>query len=410
MNAGSRNQDSASETQLYLPRGFSFSATTAGIKPSGKPDLALAVAPDGASAAALFTTNRVAAAPVHVGREHLKRSRGVIRALLVNSGNANCATGKAGMISCWQICTAMGDCLGVTGRQVFPGSTGIIGVPLPADKILARLSQLASEAETTEGAARAFAGAIITTDLRPKLASAQLKMGNKTVAILGIAKGAGMIHPQLATMLVYLFTDVAASPATLRTYLREAADVSLNSISIDGDTSTNDTVLLMASGASGVKLDSGKVGPKFAESLAAVCRSLGHQIISDGEGVKHVVRLVIEQARTRQEADRVARTIAHSLLVKTAWAGADPNWGRILAAVGRSGVSIDPARVDIFFGPQQVCRKGEAVSFDQQSAHQYLSQPQYAITIQLSRGKASTEFLTCDLTTEYVHINADYTT
>jgi glutamate N-acetyltransferase/amino-acid N-acetyltransferase len=386
MNAGSRNQESACEAQLYLPRGFSFSAATAGIKPSGKPDLALAVAPEGASAAALFTTNRVAAAPVHVGREHLKRARGVIRALLVNSGNANCATGKAGMISCWQICTAMGDCLGVTGHQVFPGSTGIIGVPLPADKILAR------------------------PDLRPKLASAQVKVGGKTVSILGIAKGAGMIHPQMATMLVYLFTDVAASPSTLRTYLREAADVSLNSISIDGDTSTNDTVLLMASGASGVKLESGKAGVKFAEALAAVCRSLAQQIISDGEGVKHVVRLVIEQARTREEADRVARTIAHSLLVKTAWAGADPNWGRILAAVGRSGVPIDPARVDIFFGPQQVCRKGEAVSFDQQSAHQYLSQPQYDIIIQLGRGKAGTEFLTCDLTTEYVHINADYTT
>jgi glutamate N-acetyltransferase/amino-acid N-acetyltransferase len=408
MKSGSQNHDNP--PQLHLPRGFSFSAATAGIKPSGKPDLALAVAPEGASAAALFTTNRVAAAPVHVGREHLKRSRAEIHALLVNSGNANCATGKAGMISCWQICAAMGDCLGVSGHQVFPGSTGIIGVPLPADKILARLSQLASEAEATETAARAFAGAIITTDLRPKLASAQFKVGSKTVSILGIAKGAGMIHPQMATMLVYLFTDIAASPATLRTYLREAADVSLNSISIDGDTSTNDTVLLMASGASGFKLESGKIGVKFAEALAAVCRSLAQQIISDGEGVKHVVRLVIEQARTREEADRVARTIAHSLLVKTAWAGADPNWGRILAAVGRSGVPIDPARVDIFFGPQQVCRKGEAVSFDQQSAHQYLSQPQYDITVQLGRGKAGTEFLTCDLTTEYVHINADYTT
>lgn len=408
MNAESMNE--GGKIQLHIPRGFSFSAATAGIKASGKPDLALAVASQGASATALFTTNRVAAAPVAVGRKHLARSRGFIRALLVNSGNANCATGKAGHLACWQICAAMGGYLGVAGQQVFPGSTGIIGVPLPADKILARLPQLAGQAEATENGARAFAGAIMTTDLRPKLASTQLKIGNKTISILGIAKGAGMIHPQMATMLVYLFTDVEASVSALKKHLRAAVDRTLNSISIDGDTSTNDTVLLLASGSSGVKLQSGKVGPKFAESLAVVCRSLARQIVGDGEGVKHVVRLVVEQARSREEADLVARTIAHSLLVKTAWAGADPNWGRILAAVGRSGVPIDPARVNIFFGSQQVCRKGEAVSFDQQSAHQYLSQPQYDITIQLGRGKAGTEFLTCDLTTEYVHINADYTT
>ena len=403
------NQDHKKQ-QLHLPRGFSFSAATAGIKASGKPDLALAIAAEGASAAALFTTNRVAAAPVQVGRDHLARSRGRMRALLVNSGNANCATGKAGHIACRQICAAVGDAFGVPGRQVFPSSTGIIGVPLQADKILARLPQLITQAEATEAAVRAFAGAIITTDLRPKLASAQLKVGNKTVSILGIAKGAGMIHPQMATMLVYLFTDAEASPAALQGHLRAAVDLTLNCISIDGDTSTNDTVLLLASGNSGLKLQSGGVRSKFAESLAAVCRSLAEQIVGDGEGVKHVVRLLVQQARSREEADRVARTIAHSLLVKTAWAGADPNWGRILAAIGRSGVPLDPARVDIFFGKQQVCRKGEAVSFDEKSAHLYLSQPQYEITIQLGRGKSSSQFLTCDLTSEYVHINADYTT
>ena len=403
------NQDHKKQ-QLHLPRGFSFSAATAGIKASGKPDLALAIAAEGASAAALFTTNRVAAAPVQVGRDHLARSHGRMRALLVNSGNANCATGKAGHIACRQICAAVGDGLGMSGRQVFPSSTGIIGVPLQADKILARLPQLIAQAEATEAAARAFAGAIITTDLRPKLASAQLKVGNKTISILGIAKGAGMIHPQMATMLVYLFTDAEASPAALQGHLRAAVDLTLNCISIDGDTSTNDTVLLLASGNSGLKLQSEGVRSKFAESLAAVCRSLAEQIVGDGEGVKHVVRLLVQQARSREEADRVARTIAHSLLVKTAWAGADPNWGRILAAIGRSGVPLDPARVDIFFGKQQVCRKGEAVSFDEKSAHLYLSQPQYEITIQLGRGKSSSEFLTCDLTAEYVHINADYTT
>ena len=402
--------DGAVENQLHIPLGFSFSAATAGIKPSGKPDLALALAPEGTSAAAVFTTNRVVAAPVEAGREHLGLSRGTIRAVLVNSGNANCATGKAGYSACKQICAAAAMKAGIPARQVFPSSTGIIGVALPGEKIIACLPELVAHAENSEKAALAFASAIITTDLRPKLASARFEVGTKTVSILGIAKGAGMIHPQMATMLVYLFSDIQASPSALKRHLRKAVDVSLNSISIDGDTSTNDTALLLASGTSGLSLNSDSAGAKFADSLAKVCSSLARQIVTDGEGVKHVVNLVVQQARDRHEADRVARTIAHSLLVKTAWAGADPNWGRILAAVGRSGVPLDPARVNIFFGKQQVCRKGMAVEFDKQVAHLYLSQPRYEITVQLGRGKAVCEFLTCDLTAEYVHINADYTT
>ncbi|HTD22280.1 MAG TPA: bifunctional glutamate N-acetyltransferase/amino-acid acetyltransferase ArgJ [Terriglobales bacterium] len=402
------NQDH--EPQLHIPRGFSFSAATAGIKASGKPDLALAIAAKGTSAAAVFTSNRVVAAPIEVGREHLAWSRGKIRAVVVNSGNANCATGKAGYAACKQICSVIGENAGVPIQQVFPSSTGIIGVPFPAEKILAHLPQLMAQAEASEKAVRAFVGAIMTTDLRPKLASAQFKFAGKPISILGIAKGAGMIHPQMATMLVYLFTDVQASPSLLKTHLREAVDGSLNCISIDGDTSTNDTALLLASGSSGVALQSASARARFRDSLAEVCRSLATQIVADGEGVRHVVRLLVQQARSGEEADRVARTIAHSLLVKTAWAGADPNWGRILAAIGNSGVRLDPARVNIFFGKQQVCRKGEAVSFDEHSAHVYLSQPRYEITIQLGRGKSHCEFLTCDLTTEYVHINADYST
>ncbi len=399
------------EKQVHVPRGFSFSATTAGIKASGKPDLALAIASERASAAAaLFTGNRVVAAPVRVGREHMAWSRGKIRAVLVNSGNANCATGKAGYSACKQICAAAGENLGIPIQQVFPSSTGIIGVPLPAEKILAQLPQLISRATAGEEAVRAFAGAIMTTDVRAKLASAQIKVRNQSISILGIAKGAGMIHPKMATMLVYLFTDARVSPSMLKGYLRAAVDVSLNCISIDGDTSTNDTVLLLASGSSGLGLQSSSLQSKFEQSLTAVCRSLAEQIVADGEGVKHVVRLCVQQAGSRQEADRIARAVANSLLVKTAWAGADPNWGRILAAIGNSGVLLDPARVNIFFGKQQVCRKGQAASFDEQTAHAYLSQPHYEITIQLGRGKSSSEFLTCDLTAEYVHINADYTT
>lgn len=398
------------ENQLHIPLGFSFSAATAGIKRSGKPDLALALAPPGTSAAAVFTTNRVVAAPIEVGKDHLAQSHGRIRAVLVNSGNANCATGKAGYSTCKQICAAAGKNAGIAAQQVFPSSTGIIGVPLPGEKIIAQLPRLAAQAEGSEQAVLAFASAIITTDLRPKLASARFEAGKNAVSILGIAKGAGMIHPQMATMLVYLFTDIQASPSALKTHVRTAADVSLNVISIDGDTSTNDTVLLLASGSSGVSLNLRSASAQFADSLAKVCRSLAAQIVTDGEGVKHVVTLLVQQARDRQEADRVARTVAHSLLVKTAWAGADPNWGRILAAVGRSGIPLDPARVNIFFGKQQVCRKGMAVEFDNQAAHEFLAQPRYKITIQLGRGKSSCEFLTCDLTAEYVHINADYTT
>lgn len=398
------------ENQLHIPLGFSFSAATAGIKPSGKPDLGLALAPPGTSAAAVFTTNRVVAAPIEVGKEHLEQSRGRIRAVLVNSGNANCATGKAGYSICKQICAATGKNAGIPAELVFPSSTGIIGVPLPGEKVIAQLPMLAAQAERSERAVLAFASAIITTDLRPKLASARFEAGNNAVSILGIAKGAGMIHPQMATMLVYLFTDLQASPSALKTHLRTAADMSLNVISIDGDTSTNDTALLLASGGSGVSLNAAAARARFANSLTAVCRSLAEQIVTDGEGVKHVVKLLVQQARDRQEADRVARTVAHSLLVKTAWAGADPNWGRILAAVGRSGIPLDPARVNIFFGKQQVCRNGMAAEFDHQAAHDYLSQPRYEITVHLGRGKASCEFLTCDLTAEYVHINADYTT
>jgi len=219
-----------------------------------------------------------------------------------------------------------------------------------------------------------------------------------------------MIHPNVATMLVYLFTDVEASSRELQGLLRAACDDSFNCISVDGDTSTNDTVLLLASGASGVSLRSRGVRAKFTQALNEVCKEIALQIISDGEGVKHVVRLRIEQARDRKEAMQIARTIAHSPLVKTAWAGADPNWGRILAAAGRSGVPLDPRRINIFFGDLQVCRGGVAASFDERDAHAYLTEPQYDVRVQLGRGRASLEFLTCDLTADYVHINADYTT
>ena len=393
---------------IHVPSGFNFSSAKAGIKASGNLDLAMVEIPDSGNAAAMFTRNLVVAAPVVVGRKNLQSSRGRVRALIVNSGNANCATGAAGRKACDAVCKATAQALGTPVAQVIPSSTGIIGVPFPTEKILAALPDLIAGKRPDPDAAMTFARAIMTTDTRPKFASSAFQVKGKEVALLGIAKGAGMIHPDMATMLVYLFTDLDASPRELQKSLRMAVDNSLNCISIDGDTSTNDTVLLMASGSSGVTFAKG--GKEFSAALQAVCQSLAEQIIGDGEGVKHVVHLQIEEARTREEAMRIARTIAHSALVKTAWAGADPNWGRMLAAMGRSGVTLDPGKVDIYLGEQRVCRKGMAHPFDATSAHEYLQQPSYEIRIVLRRGKSNLRFLTCDLTAEYVHINADYST
>jgi glutamate N-acetyltransferase / amino-acid N-acetyltransferase len=399
-----------SPEKIRLPRGFEFSSIAAGIKVSGRPDLALAEATNGATAAALFTTNQVVAAPVTVGRKSLRAARGRVRAVIVNSGNANCATGQEGIRGCESVCREAAKILGASARQIFPSSTGIIGVKFPAEKITTNLTELFAAKSASESAAESFARAIMTTDTRPKIASAELKIGKQQVAVFGVAKGAGMIHPQLATMLVYLFTDVSATPRELQTLLRDACDGSFNCMSIDGDTSTNDTVLLLASGAGGATINSASARKNFANALNSVCQSLAEQIISDGEGVEHVIRLRIEQSRGREEALLIARTISHSLLVKTAWAGADPNWGRILAAIGRCGIAIDPSHVQIFVGEQRVCRNGSAFTFDEKRAHNDLAQSVCDIRVQLGRGKHTLDFLTTDLTAEYVRINADYST
>ncbi len=395
---------------IRVPLGFSFSALAAGIKVSGRPDLALVEASGGAAGVALFTTNRVVAAPVEVGRASLAASGGRVRAVIVNSGNANCATGRKGLQSCERVCREAAEILGVSSTQIFPSSTGIIGVPMPDEKIRAKLPELIASRSASAPDALAFAHAIMTTDTRPKIASARFHAASKDVTVLGIAKGAGMIHPQLATMLVYLLTDIEATPRELQRFLRDACDESLNCMSIDGDTSTNDTALLLASGASGVRVGHGDARKTFGATLTAVCQSLAEQIISDGEGVHHVIRLRVEEARSRNEAMIVARTIAHSLLVKTAWAGADPNWGRILAAVGRSGIAVDPWRVQIFIGTQQVCRNGVACAFHEKQAHRALARPVCEVRVLLGRGRQSLRFLTTDLTAEYVRINADYST
>jgi glutamate N-acetyltransferase/amino-acid N-acetyltransferase len=396
--------------QFKVPAGFRLGATTCGIKQSGSPDLALIHAPEGASTAAVFTRNRLFAAPVIVGREHLAASQGRIHAVIVNSGNANCATGEPGLEAARKSCEAVAAAFGVKAAQVVPSSTGVIGVPFPTEKLIAGVGCVVEAAGDSVAHAESFARAIMTTDTRPKLAIATIELRGKTATVLGVSKGAGMIHPQMATMLAYVMTDVEATPEQLSRVLGGVANRTFNRISIDGDTSTNDTLMLLASGKSGIALDGRAAQAKFANAVEQVCASLSEQMVRDGEGVRHLVKLKIQGARNEKEAENVASVIATSALVKTAWAGADPNWGRILAAIGRSGVAVDISKVDIDFGELPICRGGMAVSFEETAAHAYLSQAEFEITIQLNRGSREVLYLTCDLTADYVRINADYRT
>ncbi len=402
----------------FLPLGFRWSAVTAGIKASGRPDLALAVCDGGANAAAMFTSNQVVAAPVIVGRQHLAATGGRVSAVLVNAGNANCCTGEPGIDAARRSCIAVADQFDCVFDEIIPCSTGIIGVPLPVEKLLAAIPAASAALGDTPAHAEAFATAILTTDTRLKVARATFEVAGRTVSLFGCAKGAGMIGPQLiasvpaphATMLVYLFTDLAATSAELRDALTPAVEGSFNSISIDGDMSTNDTVLLLASGASGVGITEA-TAEAFRSSLMLVCNSLAHAIVDDGEGVTHVVTLEITGAHNPADAKALARTVATSPLCKTAWSSADPNWGRLLAAAGRAGVSFDPADVIITIAGLPVFARGvRDPAYDEAAIHAAMSAREYTIAIDLGRGGGAARFLTCDLTHEYVSINADYST
>lgn len=404
-------------SHYVIPRGYRFGAIRAGLKASGRTDFALIVADSAASAAAAFTSNRVAAAPVLIDKEHLSALGGRVRVVAINAGNANCAAGEAGMKAARTTCAAAAKTFGCRAEEVFPSSTGIIGVPLPAEKLVAALPDVAAVLGSESSAFFEAARAILTTDTIEKTAFARLdRVGSngeaREIRIAGFGKGSGMIHPQLvphATMLVYVLTDASVEPAVLNSYLSHALDLSFNRISVDGDTSTNDTVLLMASGASGVSI--GANDTAFATALNEVCTSLARQIVADGEGASHVVELRIDGAATDADALRVAKAIAHSPLVKTAWAGCDPNWGRLAAAIGYSGAQVDPNRFDITFGVLPICRDGgRAAEFDEAAAHTYISQREFSISIDLHQGMGSCVFWTTDLTNEYVHINADYST
>ncbi len=398
-----------------LPRGFRYGSAACGIRKSGRLDLAVLACDTPAAVAALFTTNRVQAAPVHVSRQHLHSSRGRMRAIVVNSGNANCCTGSEGMAASRSTAHRLAALLKCHTEEIFVCSTGVIGVPLPVERITSRLPRIASRLESSAAAFADAAHAIMTTDTRPKWAAASCRVAGKRVWIAGCAKGAGMIHPQMATMLGFLLTDAAIPPALLQRALREATAKTFNTITVDGDTSTNDTVVIFASGASGAKItsSSGRSGAAydaFAAALEKVCRSLALQIVADGEGAQRVVEVEVRGAPSDRSADQVARTIAHSSLVKTALAGADPNWGRILAAAGRSGVKFNPDKSRVTLAGIPVFRRGRPLHFDERAAHNRLLRAHVPILVDLGAGRGSARVWTCDLTTEYVHINASYRT
>jgi glutamate N-acetyltransferase/amino-acid N-acetyltransferase len=401
----------AIDGSLASPRGFRASAVAAGLrKAGGGLDLALIFSDSReTTAAGMFTTNRVAAAPVVLSRRNLKASRGRARAVVVNSGSANACTGRAGLEAAQATARAAAKLLGIPPSQVLVASTGVIGVPLKLDLILTQLSAL--KETLSAGNAATVARAIMTTDTFPKSCVLQTRIGGQPVHLAGIAKGAGMIHPRLATMLAFITTDAGVAARDLQKMLRAAVESSFNHLSVDGDTSTNDTVVALASGLSGVRVRCGtRIGALFLAGLTELCQNLASMIAKDGEGAKKLVTIEVYGARTRADAERLARAIANSPLVKTAIAGSDPNWGRIICAAGYSGARFDPSKVDIRINDFVLCQRGLDVGFDEAAARRALDQKELTIRLDLHQGRASTRFWTCDLTHDYITINASYRT
>ncbi len=395
-------------SEASLPRGFRFAATACGLKKTGALDLAILSSDVPASAAAVFTQNLVVAAPVLISKEHLRASKGHMSAVVVNAGNANCATGAAGHAAALRTVAEAAKRLGCTPQELFVCSTGVIGVPLPLEKILRALPVIARHRRPS---ARSFAElslAICTTDTRPKTAAVSFMMAGKRIHLVGCAKGAGMIHPNMATMLAFMVTD-AIWGAGLPQFLRVAAADTFNKISIDGDTSTNDTFLLLANGASGLK-PAGKDAGLLQHSILGMCSDLAQQILADGEGVTRVFKLLIRGAASDEEAMLAARTITTSNLVKTAIHGADPNWGRILAAAGRSGAKVDQTKATVRIGDVNVFESGAPRPFDRERIREIFSTPGLRIAVDLGVAKGKGEAWGTDLSEEYVRINADYTT
>jgi glutamate N-acetyltransferase/amino-acid N-acetyltransferase len=392
---------------VCAPGGFTAAGVAAGIKPSGNPDVALIVSARPASAAGVFTTNRVCAAPVIVSREHLRG--GKARAIAVNAGNANACTGEQGFRDARRMAYLTAELLGVAPEEVVVASTGVIGRPLPMDRLEAGLRKAAGEL-SPEGDAQA-ARAIMTTDTRPKEIAVEAPVDGKTVRIGGICKGSGMIAPNMATMLAFITTDADVWPEVLASSLRRAAEGTFNCVTVDGDCSTNDTLVVLANGASGVRVPpQSPAHAAFYDGLLYVCTHLAKELARDGEGATKLVEVRVRGARTRAQARQVARTIANSPLVKTALFGNDPNWGRILCAAGYSGVAMDPATLALDLCGVPLVRAGEPAPFDAAAVSEAMKSPEVSVLVDLGQGSQAATVWTCDLSYDYVRINAEYTT
>lgn len=394
---------------VTTPRGFKAAAAAAGIKYPGRNDVALIVSDPPAVAAGMFTTNKVKAAPVRLCRARVGAGR--IRAIIVNSGNANACTGPQGDRDCRRTADVVAAALGARPREVLVCSTGTIGIPMPMDRLEKAVPAVVNGLSPKGGAAAARA--IMTTDTVDKQVAVRLRVDGRAVTIGAMAKGAGMIEPNMATMLAFVTTDAAVDPAALRACLRDAVNDSLNCISVDGDQSTNDTVLVLANGAAGNR----PLGPRhpdwkrFAAALRAVTFNLARRIVLDGEGATKFVTVTVAGARSRADARKAARAIANSLLVKTSWYGCDPNWGRVIAAVGYSGAAVKADRVEIRYDGQIAVEGGRAAAgFDAGRLKAVLRQKEFALRVDLGSGSASHTMLTCDCTDEYVKINGSYMT
>jgi glutamate N-acetyltransferase/amino-acid N-acetyltransferase len=388
---------------LKLPKGFVASGVRAGIRKK-RPDLGLIVAESGASAAAVFTQNRFQAAPVTLAKSALKKSGGHVKAVVVNAGCANAVTGREGMEAAKRVRARAAELLRCRQDEIFMASTGVIGVVLPDKKVRQFLPDAVNR--LSSGGIDALSHAILTTDVGPKVAQATFIIDGKRARIVGVAKGAGMIHPNMATMLSFVMTDAALTPATLQRALREAVDQSFNAISVDGDTSTNDCVLLLASGKAGNATNADLTS--FQAALNRVCRELSWMIVRDGEGAIRVMEIEVRGARNAREAKLAAHAIATSPLVKTALHGGDPNWGRILAAVGRSGARFSIKRVSLSAGPVTLVANGDPAVYREKDAAKVFARERVPITVDLGSGNASSVVLSCDLGHDYVSLNADY--
>jgi len=386
-------------------QGFKAAGIASGLKKNGLLDLGLILSETPATVAGVFTKNRVQAAPVLLCKKRIHS--GTSRAVIANSGNANCCTGDQGMADAIRMARLAADALGIAEDQVLPASTGVIGQPLPVGKIEAALPDLV--AVLSPDGLMDFARAIMTTDTKPKMISRQGHVNGKTFTVTAVAKGAGMICPNMATMLCFVMTDIAAESGTLQPMLAASVDKSFNRITIDGDTSTNDTVLVLANGMSGISLAAGEGLSVFQDVLDMVLVDLAKLVVKDGEGATKLVEIVVKAAASEDDAKKIVFTVANSSLVKTALFGQDANWGRIFAAAGRSGAVFNPETVDIRFDDVRIVKDGLWAGPEaEQKATMVLQKPEFRIIIDLKNGDGQYSGWTCDFSIDYVKINADY--